>query len=646
MSRQFIRNILVISKTQVLKPRSCPNFKTQFLTRSMSSVSTAPQRQFQLRVDPLTGNSEWVVIEEEESQQDMFPKPLLATTSYLDMLNDSPRNRAYCDAINKTVTKPCHVLDIGAGTGLLSMMAARAMSSSNETTCSTTKGMVTACESYLPMVKLMRKVLRANGMERKVRIINKRSDEVEVGVDIASRADVLVSEILDSEFLGEGLIPTLQHAHDNLLVENPETVPYRATTYGQLVECTHLWRLHDLVNTEANVSDGINLVPAGFEKSLYVKPQQLAMHCDALKEEMELLSEPFKIFEFDFSKRPDSHGEVEQHIKTTKNGTIHAVVSWWVLQLDREGSIFYSTAPKWISCPSMNRSLFPVTRDWCDHWKQCVWFTPEKGLHVCTDEAIHLRAIHTNTSISYEFEPQSCLTEVGYQQCAAGNQKSQIALAPERMAIYGDKNWRCSFLKVLRNVLEKKISPICVVADDSIFLTIATAHLSKTSNVLSFLPGLREQGALYLQDVSVANGYSMDRVIVLNKKSQLSLHDTHERKVDLLIGEPFYYGGDNMLPWHNLRFWSERTKLNSILSEDVTIMPCKGILRACAMSLPDLWRSRQSLREIVGFDHAVVNATLGACGDLPASEESPFLPFSLWQCGETKVKSELMIIGQ
>lgn len=43
-----------------------------------------------------------------------------------------------------------------------------------------------------------------------------------------------VSEILDSELLGEGLIPTLQHAHDRLLVENPLTVPYRATTYGQV----------------------------------------------------------------------------------------------------------------------------------------------------------------------------------------------------------------------------------------------------------------------------------------------------------------------------------------------------------------------------------------------------------------------------
>lgn len=46
--------------------------------------------------------------------------------------------------------------------------------------------------------------------------------------------ELKVSEILDSELLGEGLIPTLQHAHDKLLVENPLTVPYRATIYGQV----------------------------------------------------------------------------------------------------------------------------------------------------------------------------------------------------------------------------------------------------------------------------------------------------------------------------------------------------------------------------------------------------------------------------
>ncbi|PIN25889.1 Histone-arginine N-methyltransferase [Handroanthus impetiginosus] len=77
------------------------------------------------------------------------------------------------------------------GTGLLSMMAARAMGLSNSKGISASNGMVTACESYLPMVKLMKKVLRANGMDGKIRIVNKRSDEMEVGLDIPSRADVL-----------------------------------------------------------------------------------------------------------------------------------------------------------------------------------------------------------------------------------------------------------------------------------------------------------------------------------------------------------------------------------------------------------------------------------------------------------------------
>ncbi|RWW08390.1 hypothetical protein GW17_00028177 [Ensete ventricosum] len=110
------------------------------------------------------------------------------------------------------------------------MMAARTMVKFGEAS----KAKVSACESYLPMGKLMRRVLRENQMEKKVKVFHKRSDELLVGVDFQSPAEVLVSEILDSELLGEGLIPTLQQAHDMLLAKNPQTVPYRATTYGQV----------------------------------------------------------------------------------------------------------------------------------------------------------------------------------------------------------------------------------------------------------------------------------------------------------------------------------------------------------------------------------------------------------------------------
>jgi len=54
-------------------------------------------------------------------------------------------------------------------------------------------------------------------------------------------------------------------------------------------------------------------------------------------------------------------------------------------------------------------------------------------------------------------------------------------------------------------------------------------------------------------------------------------------------------------------------------------------------NLQDLWRSRCCLSNIEGFDHSVVNATLGACGHLPVLEEGPCLPFFVWQCGEFDV---------
>ncbi|VFQ87921.1 unnamed protein product [Cuscuta campestris] len=597
---------------------------------------------FQLKLDPLTGNSEWVVVQEFETPDSQTPIPPLSTTSYLDMLNDSPRNRAFREAIDKTVTKPCHVLDIGAGTGLLSMMAARAMGRVDSESCTGSNGMVTACESYLPMVKLMRRVLKENGMERRIRIINKRSDELEFGSDIASRADVLVSEILDSELLGEGLIPTLQHAHDNLLGDNPETVPYRATIYGQLVESKDLWKMHDLYNNEENTSDTICLVPKGMETIICVKHQQYPMHCEAISDEIKLLSEPFKVFEFDFWKRPESSRETNLLVKATKGGTVHAVISWWLLQLDREGTVFYSTGPNWLHClPDVNELNLSCSKAWCDHWKQCVWFIPNRGLPVHKDENVYLNAIHTNISITYVVKTISQNMEA--RQSKPYAQDCQVLLSPERIAINGDSNWRCSMLEAVHNAIKHKVSPLCFVADDSIFLTIAIAQLGRASNVnvKSAFPGLGEKGEQYLQAVADSNGYSMDCITVLKQRySGLNMEATHERKVDVLVAEPFYYGRDGLLPWQNLRFWKERTMMEPLLSKDVVIMPCKGLLKACAMHLPDLWRSRQCLKDIEGFDHSVVNSTLGACGDLPAGEGSPCLPFFIWQCGETKKLSE------
>ncbi|CAN0842233.1 Protein arginine N-methyltransferase 1.6 [Linum grandiflorum] len=615
---------------QISPTRQSNSTLTRFnptLARAMSTDST--QRVFQLKLDPLTGESQWVIIDDGEDQSfgnSNAAAGLLSTTSYLDMLNDSPRNRAFRQAIDKTVTKPCHVLDIGAGTGLLSMMAARAMGGG---------GKVTSCESYLPMAKLMRKVLHVNGMGKDIKVINKRSDELQMGVDIPSRADVLVSEILDSELLGEGLIPSLQHAYDELLVENALTVPYRATTYGQLVESSFFRKLHDLRNNETKIQDAIRLVPNGSDTIIQAKSRQLPLHCDALFKEIRLLSKPFEIFEFDFWRRPESHGEAKVLVEAIDDGRANGIVSWWILQLDREGTIFYSTAPKWIDQPVNTGASY-----WCDHWKQCVWLIPDEGVRVSKGNELIVHAFHDETSVSYNVASEG--NDVSQYDSAAGD--FHLLLPPERIAIHGDIKWRSAMSKAVRNALEGRVEPLCMVADDSIFLTLLAARLSETSRVVSLLPGLRDQGARYLETVAKANGITANRIEVVKDKKNIPLHCTNQKKVDLLIGEPFYHGSEGMLPWQNLRFWKDRTILDPFLAEDATILPCKALLKACAMSLPDLWNSRRSLAKIEGFEHSIANSTLGACGELPTGQEGPLLPFFIWQCGETKELGEAITV--
>nr|QEG03054.1 arginine N-methyltransferase 7 isoform X1 [Cymbidium ensifolium] len=606
------------------------------LARSMSSLAAGKHCAFQLLLNPLTGESEWIVVNEKDDDdvdETAFSasRSVLAATSYLDMLNDSRRNRAFRLAIEKTITGPCHVLDIGAGTGLLSMMAARAMME-----C-TARGeaKVFACESYLPMGKLMRKILRANGMERTVKLFHKRSDELQVGVDFDCRASVLVSEILDSELLGEGLIPTLQHAHDMLLTDNAKTVPYRAITYGQLVESTFLWKLNDLHGNEVGASDGIYLSSVGLEKIINAKPQQYAMHLNSLCSEMRLLSEPFKIFEFDFWRRPDSHGETYIWIKPTDDGKVHAVVTWWVLQLDREGSLLYSTAPNWV-VSSKTEGL----DCWCDHWRQTVWFIPGEGVSVSRDTNVLFKAVHNATSVSYFLRDDKSTVCNSFQ-----THDCHLFLSPERIGIYGEKDMRSAFLIAVKNALQRlRVSPLCVVADDSILLTILAASLSETSKVISSFHGFQGKGCAYVQAASVANGFSMDRIHILNKSISSLQSDDTPWKVDLFLAEPFYHGNEGMLPWQNLRFWKDRSLLDPILSKDAIVLPCKGILKVCAMYLPDLWKSRCCLEDIEGFDHSIANETLGACGNLPPSLKGCFLAYFIWQCGEIKELSDVFSI--
>ena len=95
--------------------------------------------------------------------------------------------------IMRTRGEPVRVLDIGTGTGLLSMMAAKIGADS-----------VTAIEEFRPMANCAEKIIKSNGFESKIKLVRKRSTEVEVGpgLDMEEKANILVTEVFDTELIG------------------------------------------------------------------------------------------------------------------------------------------------------------------------------------------------------------------------------------------------------------------------------------------------------------------------------------------------------------------------------------------------------------------------------------------------------------
>lgn len=204
---------------------------------------------------------------------------------HISMLNDSLRTCAYGAGITGAVEKllgaakdlsPAMpggplVLDIGSGTGLLAMMAAKAGARQ-----------VVGCEREVALAEVARQLVAANRLDAWVNIVGQLSSQLKVvegeekltgtsqeamselgytalGSDsggqagsVASgippcglprRADLVVHEIFGSDPLSEQLLPSLHHAQRHLCGEGTEYLPRSLKVIAALVHCGSLTRV-------------------------------------------------------------------------------------------------------------------------------------------------------------------------------------------------------------------------------------------------------------------------------------------------------------------------------------------------------------------------------------------------------------------
>lgn len=144
---------------------------------------------------------------------------------HFPMLHDEARTDVYARALSRFVTPETTVLEIGSGSGIIAMLAARAGARH-----------VYTCEATPLLADVARENVAANGLGERVTVISKPSTELVVGRDIPGPADLLVSELLDNNLLGELAIPTLEDAKLRLLAENARILPAVIGLRGCLVE--------------------------------------------------------------------------------------------------------------------------------------------------------------------------------------------------------------------------------------------------------------------------------------------------------------------------------------------------------------------------------------------------------------------------
>jgi predicted RNA methylase len=208
-----------------------------------------------------------------ESNDDIYHHTHHVFRSHEPLLSDASRNRAFYSALEEHITSDSTVLDIGAGTGIWAIVAARLGARR-----------VVAVERDEMLIPIIRSLIRENGVEGRIEVIKGDSRQLKLG----ERFDVIISETIGNQAFEEDIVPIMVDARKRFLKPNGTLIPSSVR----------------LIAAAARVKKAHKKIPAGVPlKAAYFETLNLNIPIVLInKSRLKTLSKPEVMFEADLTK--------------------------------------------------------------------------------------------------------------------------------------------------------------------------------------------------------------------------------------------------------------------------------------------------------------------------------------------------------